>query len=269
MGRGGADGRHGFPAEAAPLSATLCDVIRRHPRVRRHDERTPALVDSIVFDFDGVIADSEPLHYEAFVTVSRRFGLDFDYEEYERRYIGFDDRDAFRTMLEVAGAAPPDPERLAALTDDKAAAFERRVAAGIEALPGAVALIDDAMSTLPIAIASGATRRDIDLILDRLDLADRFEVIVSADDVVRSKPDPETYRLAVQHLAARHPDRAIEPHGCVAIEDTTAGLASARGAGLHTLGVDPTGSPGGLTGAERTVRCLTEVSVDTLRRWWP
>jgi len=228
------------------------------------------LLASIVFDFDGVIADSEPLHYKAFVTIARQFGLDFDYAAYVRDYIGFDDRDAFRVMLRAAGAQPPNDPCLAALIHSKAQAFEKCVASGIEALPGAIALIDmAAAAAMPVAIASGATRRDIDLILSHLGIANRFELVVSADDVTRSKPDPETYRLAVQRLAEHHRDRKIQPSACLAIEDTLAGLASARTAGLHTLGVDPTGSAGGLDGADRTVRSLTEFSLDQLKHWWP
>lgn len=227
------------------------------------------MIAAIVFDFDGVIADSEPLHYEAFVAVARRFGLEFDYATYQRRYIGFDDRDAFRAMLETIGDPVADDARIAELTHEKAHTFEAHVHAGIDALPGAIELVRAASTAMPVAIASGATRRDIDLILDKLGLRDCFELIVSADDVARSKPDPETYRLAVQHLADRHADRDIKAGACVAIEDTEAGLASARAAGLRTVGIDPSGEPGGLIGADQTLQSLTDLSLDRLHRWWP
>ena len=227
------------------------------------------MIAAIVFDFDGVIADSEPLHYEAFVAVSRRFGLDFDYETYARRYIGFDDRDAFRAMLDEVGASANDAASIASLTAQKAAAFEQCVQAGIRALPGAIELVHAASAAMPVAIASGATRRDIDLILDKLGIADRFELIVSADDVARSKPDPETYRQAVRRLADRHTGHGIKATTCVAIEDTTAGLASARAAGLKTVGIDPTDSAGGLDGADHTLGSLRELTLEQLHRWWP
>ncbi len=195
------------------------------------------MLKAVVFDFDGVIVDSEPLHYEAFRSVARGFGFDFTYQAYAEKYIGYDDRDAFRAILAEVNGADADEQRITDLGQQKHERFVQAVARGVRVLPGVRSLIKDVAAAMPMAIASGATRRDIDLILDTVDLNEIFECIVSADDVRQSKPDPESYVLAVRELMRRHPDRDIAAADCLALEDTEAGIRSARDAGLWTVGV--------------------------------
>jgi len=230
---------------------------------------------AIVFDFDGVIVDSEPLHYQAFVMVGRSFGYRFSYDQYMAQFIGFDDRDAFRYMLSQAIEAGHAPEMedqdayLLDLIEKKRQAFEAIAAMNTAAIPGAVELIDEVHAAgLPIAIASGATHADIDQMLRILGRRDKFEIIVAADDVAASKPDPTTYAMAVQKLAAKHPELKLKPADCLAIEDTSAGLASAKGAGLHTLGLTTTGPKAKLMAAERVIEDLDGVTLATLNQWY-
>jgi len=171
-------------------------------------------------------------------------------------------------MLAEAGE-PADDAALPPLIDDKAKAFEQLVAQHAPAIPGALELIDEARAAgLPIAIASGATREDIRLMLEGLGRADRFQTIVTADDVARSKPDPTSYALAVQRLAHAHPGLGLEPGDCLAIEDTAAGIQSAAGAGLMTLGLTTTGPAASLTKAQRVIPDLAGVTLDQLHTWY-
>lgn len=226
-----------------------------------------AMLKAIIFDFDGVLVDSEPTHYAAFQDVGKTLGVTFDYDEYLRTYIGFDDRDAFREMLARAGQSA-DPQRIAELCAQKQDAFDRMARASTTPIPGAMALLDAASDAMPIAIASGATRRDIDLMLTGLGRTNKVHTIVAADDVHKSKPDPETYRLAAEQLAARHPGMHLQPGQCLAIEDTAAGLAAARGAGLLTLGITTTSSRNALRDAHRVVDGLEGVTLQTLHGWY-
>ena len=225
------------------------------------------MLKAVIFDFDGVIVDSEPLHYEAFVFVAREFGLDFSYDEYAQKYIGYDDRDAFRAMLAEAENSDTDEQRIADLGQRKHEQFVQAVARGISVFPGVRDLIEGLSSTMPVTIASGATRRDIDLILRAVGLDAAFECIISADDVRCSKPDPESYALAVDDLNRRHPDRSIAAADCLALEDTDAGIQSARDAGLWTLGVAHAPDAPPLAGAHRVVASLEGLHVQTLRSW--
>ena len=223
------------------------------------------MLEAIVFDFDGVIVDSEPLHYQAFVMVGKGIGFEFSYDEYLATYIGFDDRDAFRVMLEASGQEVTD-ERVAELCAMKQPAFnavtQMSAANGSIAIPGALELIDECHQVdLPRAIASGATREDIELMLELLDRRDRFDIIVTADDVEFSKPDPTSYALAAQRLG-------VDPANALAIEDTAAGLASASGAGLMTLGLTTTGPAEPLAEAQRVIDDLAGVDLEQLKIWY-
>lgn len=226
---------------------------------------------SLVFDFDGVIVDSEPLHHRAFVRVAKKLGYTMTWEQYLAQFVGYDDRDAFRVMLgHPAGQPAPgdDEKRVADLIQDKAHAFELEVNAGVDEIPGSVALIQNLAGQIPIAIASGATQFDIRIILAKLGLANVFDVTVTADDVERSKPDPESYAKAVKLLAEKYPDKDIIPPKTIAIEDTATGIASARAAGLEVLGLTTTGPAELLNEATRVVPNLQDVTLDRLREWF-
>ncbi|MEE9403436.1 MAG: HAD family phosphatase [Algisphaera sp.] len=220
---------------------------------------------AIVFDFDGVVVDSEPLHYQAFVMVGKSIGFDFTYDQYLAQYIGFDDRDAFRLMLAVSGEEATD-DRLAHLCESKQKAFDvlapMAANSGSIAIPGALELIDAAHAAgRPIAIASGATQADIHLMLTLLGRRDRFDIIVAADDVAQSKPDPTTYAMAVEKLG-------VNPATALAIEDTKAGLLSAQGAGLQTLGLATTAPADHLDITDRVLDDLTGVTLEQLDTWY-
>ncbi len=225
------------------------------------------MLKAIVFDFDGVVVDSEPIHYKAILEMGKSLGVTFDYDHYLREYIGFDDRDAMRMILKEAGM-PIEESHVAKLRQQKQLVFNELVGKGAAAIPGAVELIDEAYSQIPIAISSGATTMDIELMLDSINRRDRFEIIVSADHVIRSKPDPTTYRMAVEQLAEKHTGLNLTPSECLAIEDTAAGIESARGAGLMTLGLATTGPASSLSRANRVEPGLAGVTLAKLREWF-
>lgn len=227
------------------------------------------MLKAIIFDFDGVIVDSEPLHHRALAQVACQLGVALDYQTYVRNYIGYDDRDVFRLLLRESSRSTElaSEAEVVRLCQEKAAAFVAVCANGVAMIPGALELIRALSDQYPLAIASGATRQDIDLVLAGLDLADLFQVIVSADDVARSKPDPQTYSQAVRKLAKIHTERNLKPDQCLAIEDTVVGLASARDAGLITLGLASTGSASDLGDADWVVETLVGLTVEKLRAW--
>lgn len=230
------------------------------------------MIKAIVFDFDGVIVDSEPLHYRAFSQVVARIGISFDYSNYLARYAGYDDKDGFRAILTDYATASKskiiNDGLIAQMCREKALAFERFAGEGVDIIPGVLTLIHEAASQIPLAIASGATGQDIHLILGPLGLDDHFNPIVSADDVQCSKPDPQTYGLAVERLSRQWPDLQITPQSCLALEDTPAGIESALGAGLKTLGLATTHPAQELYTAHRVVDSLQGLTLQQLRSWF-
>lgn len=222
---------------------------------------------AVVFDCDGVLVDTEPLHYRAFQDVLAPLGLGFDYDHYLDRYIGFDDRDAFREAFREGGRTL-DPASLHQLMRQKGEAMTRFVEQGVVGFPGVIELVRElAGEGIPLAVASGALGHEVRMFVKALGLSDAFSVIVAADDVARSKPDPETYLRAVERLSASSTGPRITARSCVAIEDTVTGIESARQAGLVVVAVTNSYPMSELRPhADWTVTSLGEVGADKLRR---
>ena len=192
---------------------------------------------AVLFDFDGVIVDSERLHHETMVEAMAGQGPETPWEFYRERLMGLDDRGAFAVLLERAGIAPT-PGEIRQRVARKAVLFAKHAAAGrVPAFPGAAELIRACAAAGPVGLCSGALRSDIEPVLAALEIDKCFAEKITADDVPLSKPDSTCYRLCVARLAAKFPRQDIAPANCVAIEDTADGIASARGAGIPVVAV--------------------------------
>jgi len=219
--------------------------------------------EAVLFDFDGILVDSEPMHYRAFIEILDPLGMGFPWDEYVETYMGFDDRDAFREAFRAQGIVLDDAN-LGKLVAAKSGAFQHGLRDGVTAYPGAVPLIETLHAAgVPLALCSGALRSDIDPILAQLGVARRFDVIVSADDVRRSKPDPESYALAFARLSEKHDTLLTAPEMSVAVEDTPAGIRSAKGAGLRALAVTNSCGDLELADADWIVDTLADVRFGT------
>ena len=218
---------------------------------------------AIVFDFDGVIANSEPLHLRAFQRALADEGLTLTEREYFSRYLGYDDIGVFAALARDRGIALSD-EHIAALVERKGRRLQDMLRAGEVLFPGAADFVRAAAAAVPVAIASGALRHEIEEILEATQLRAHFEVIVAAGDTPQSKPSPAPYALAFHLLQEAH--GAITLDRCVAIEDSQWGLDSARGAGLRCVGVSNSYPASALTGAELVVDGLQALTVPMLER---
>jgi HAD superfamily hydrolase (TIGR01509 family) len=219
---------------------------------------------AIVLDFDGVIADTEPLHYRAFRDVLAGEGVDLTEASYYERYLGYSDVRAFEVIAADEGRTWT-ADFIGTLVARKARLLERLEGQSSVLFPGAEAFIRRASEVVPLAIASGALRAEIQRVLDRADLARCFAGIVAAEDVAASKPHPDPYRRAVE-LLARHTPPPLVAADCVAIEDSQWGIESARAAGLRTVGVTHSYDAAALKDADLVVPALAELDVTDLHR---
>jgi beta-phosphoglucomutase len=217
---------------------------------------------AIVFDFDGVIANSEPLHLKAFQQALAPEGIDLAPAEYYARYLGYDDVGLFEALAKDRGLAMSGGD-VSALVVRKGEEMQQMLRSGTVLFPGAVEFIREAAAAVPIAIASGAMRHEIEEVIAAAGVSDLFVAIVAAGDTPHSKPSPAPYRLALERLRDVS-GREIEPRRAVAIEDSKWGLDSAQGAGLRLVGVTNSYPAHELTGAELVVDSLTALTLPAL-----
>jgi beta-phosphoglucomutase len=216
---------------------------------------------AVIFDFDGVIVNSEPLHYRAMREALIPEGITITTEEYEGQYLAYDDREAMRVALSAHGK-PSDAACVSRAAQRKAECFD----ALIDEVPffeGSRELIAELSREVPLAIASGALSGEIERILRAGGLRESFLTVVGADHTRQGKPHPEPYLTALERLQARHPElRAAE---CLVIEDSMAGIASGVAAGMRVLGVAHSYPAAKLAAAHRVVPALRGVDLSSLR----
>jgi len=189
-----------------------------------------------LFDFDGVIVDSEPLHFMAFVEVLGGEHIDLSENEYYDELIGFDDKGAFKHVFEKHGRQLDPKTFLRVMTHKKEAMMRQIFDRKYKALPGVEEFVRGVWRHYPLAICSGALREEIETMLEGVSLRDCFSVIVSAEDVTKGKPDPEGYLLSASLLSDKI-NRRLEPEDCLVIEDAPLVAKSVRTVGFLVLGV--------------------------------
>jgi len=178
----------------------------------------------LIFDFDGTLADTMPVHYRAWQTLAKRHG--FVYSQ-ERHYAqgGIPSRDILRMLRDEQGlsldplaVAKEKEEAYLVLLDD------------VRIIPEIVAIARENFGVRPLAVATGGTRRVIMRVLDHLQIRELFKAIVTSDDVVRQKPAPDIYLEAARRIG-------VAPQFCRAYEDTDLGLEGIRAAGMEAVDV--------------------------------
>jgi beta-phosphoglucomutase len=221
---------------------------------------------AVVFDFDGVLADTERLHFGAYEALLRNTPLQFTIEDYFARYLGYDDHDMLLAVASERGVNISEHE-VADLIERKTAIYEDLVGRSDVMMAGAKDCVRRLATALPIAIASAALRDEIEMILERAGVRTLFHAIVAAGDTAQSKPAPDPYDRAIELLEL---NGCVPPEcspGCAAIEDSRWGLVSARMAGLKGVGVTHTYPADELRpDADAIVASLDEVTIEFLER---
>jgi beta-phosphoglucomutase len=191
---------------------------------------------AILFDFDGVIVNSEPLHFYAFHKVLEAEGIKLSEEEYYRELIGFDDRGVFRHLFDKRKMTiePKDLSRL--MTRKSEIVMELIEEKKYQALPGVEEFIRGLWRHYPLAICSGALREEIEAMLEGVTLRDCFTTIVAAEDVTVGKPDPQGYLMCMKELSQKI-NVVLKPEDCLVIEDAPSVIKTVKAVGFPTLGV--------------------------------
>ena len=206
-------------------------------------------MNGVVFDCDGVLADSEPLSWQAWADVLAPFRIQINSDDIAA-CTGTTSRDTYAHFGERA-ALPTYDEVLEAVDQHRRSAYHEGLGGYDDAIESVRAL---AMVGVPLAVASSSSRINLDVKMEVLDLARYFDVTVAGDEVENGKPAPDLYRTAVELLG-------IDPASSVAVEDTAIGADAAAAAGLRTVIVNRMGLPTGMHPV------VSEVDPDLLLLW--
>ena len=221
---------------------------------------------ALIFDFNGIIVDDEPIHFELFKQVLAEEGIKLTEADYYARYLGFDDRGAFTAAYREHGRSL-DEKLLARLIDRKTIYYQSEIRSKVRIFPGVEKLVTTLVPVLPLAVASGALRQEIETILSAAGLLKHFAVIISAEDVDHGKPEPEIFLKALARLNAQVEDGdPIDAADCLVIEDSKEGIRGARRAGMKCLAVSNSHPIELLQEANAVVRSLEEVDLSLLEK---
>jgi beta-phosphoglucomutase len=221
---------------------------------------------ALIFDFNGIIVDDEPIHFELFKQVLAEEGIKLTEADYYARYLGFDDRGAFTAAYREHGRSL-DEKLLARLIDRKTIYYQSEIRSKVRIFPGVEKLVTTLVPVLPLAVASGALRQEIETILSAAGLLKHFAVIISAEDVDHGKPEPEIFLKALARLNAQVEDgHPIDAADCLVIEDSKEGIRGARRAGMKCLAVSNSHPTELLKEANAVVRSLEEVDLSLLEQ---
>ncbi len=209
---------------------------------------------AIIFDFDGTLVHSEPLHEWAIRESVRPRGWDFSTEAFYANIVGKGDANAFRLIAEWNRAPSLDEAGLKELLSIKSDRMDEGIAAGrFEVQPGAVEAVRRAGERGPVAVCSSSLRRAVEPLVRRIGVADLIAALVCGDDVPRLKPAPDGYLATARALG-------LKPEVCLAIEDTPTGVSAAKAAGMRVMAVCHTYPPEALGEADRVVDRISELT---------
>lgn len=224
------------------------------------------MLKAVIFDFDGVITDSEILHLRSFNRVLvQQYGFEITTKAYYKDYLGLTDFECFKLATDERQLALED-QQITNLMKQKTQIFEELAKAEgriIEGVRDFLKMLEQ--NKILLAICSGAVLAEIELILEEARLRHFFVVIVSAEQVTKGKPDPEGFLLALEKLNQNR-QTAILPNQCIVVEDSHWGLKAAKAAGMHTIAVTNSYDADQLNQAERTVARLDELTIDDLQQ---
>ena len=203
------------------------------------------MIHAVIFDFNGVLIDDESVHFELFQEVLAEEGVAITDLDYHDKYLGLDDRGCFEAALRDGGQNA-DEYRLNELIARKAKRYIAAAERGLKYFPGAADILGSIAEHWPVAINSGALRPEIEYALNRLNRREHVAAIVSAEDATNCKPHPQGYLLALDALRSklRDEENSARPPllagNCLVIEDSLAGIMSAKSAGMLAVGVATT-----------------------------
>jgi HAD superfamily hydrolase (TIGR01509 family) len=213
------------------------------------------MIRAVLFDFNGVIVDDEPVHFQLFQKVLREESLELSREDYYAKYLGMDDHDCFKAAA-ARQKKNLSEAKIGELIDRKTAYYQKQMKSNPPWVPGVVAFLRELCDTYYLAVVSGALRVEIESLLSQGGIREYFSVIVAAEEVEQGKPHPEGYQTALERLNRDYvaaSDRLL-PEECLVVEDSVWGIEAAKQAGMKCLAITTSYPEAQLPGAVRYLK---------------
>lgn len=209
---------------------------------------------AVLFDMDGVIVDSEPLHVAAFQATLKNYGHSLSGEQYKQHFAGRTDEAGFRQYFDYIG----ETVELPVVMDEKAKVYLGLAADQLTPYPGVLEFIRDlAAREVRLALVTGSLRAEADVVLRTFNLTDIFSTVIAAEDVTHGKPSPEGYLKGARGLN-------VGPADCIIIEDAPSGVQAAKAAGIRCVAVTNTHTKEELADAGLAIEQLKPGCIDSL-----
>lgn len=206
-----------------------------------------------IFDLDGVIVDTVPLHFNAWQKMFNDYGKKFDYNDYKQKVDGIPRIDGCKAILTDLS----DEEIEQASEKKQSYYIESLNADGVKVYETTVSLIKDIIAA-GIHTAVVSSSKNLPMILEKVGLTDKFEVRLSGSDITKGKPDPQIFLMAAERLK-------VVPEESVVFEDATLGVEGAKRANMRCVGIDRSNRPDLFKKADIVVNDLGEVGLVRLR----
>ncbi len=224
------------------------------------------MIRAVIFDLDGTLADTEPLHFAAFAEVLAAEGIELTRVEYFTRLIGYNDHDCFEAVL-AENHRPAGNDKIRALVERKARVYQHMIENRDVLYPGAADFVRRCAERFPLLVVTGTLRAEAEMILGRAGLRALFLDVIAAEDVEHGKPEPDGFVLALGRLGFLLRQRPpIDPSECLVVEDTHAGVESARRAGMRVLALMHSAPEDELSGADVIRASFADTDLDEVLR---
>jgi beta-phosphoglucomutase len=212
---------------------------------------------AVIFDFNGTLSDDEPVLYRIYAELFAEHGRPLRERDYYDRLAGLSDPEIVHRWL----GSHNDSE---AVVHQRVTRYRELVADGSTITPAVRRAVAGAAARVPVAIVSGASAAEIRPVVAAAGLEPSFAAIVTSDDVRHGKPHPEGYEIALRRLAGRAP--GLQPADVTVLEDTEAGVAAAKAAGMRCIAVGGTLRPDRLAAADEIVPAVDEAVIERILR---
>lgn len=214
-------------------------------------------IKACIFDLDGVVVDTAKYHYIAWEKIAKDLGFSFSQQENERLK-GVSRMDSLDILLQLGNRSidAAKKEELATIKNNLYVSYILKMTPD-EILPGVISFLDELRAN-GVRVALGSASKNAMFILDRINLADKFDAVIDGNKVSKAKPDPEVFLKGAAELC-------IEPQNCVVFEDAQAGIDAARNAGMNIIGI---GRSDNLKNADFVIPGFEKMNINQLRSWY-